>query len=50
LQSDFAGALLQRFSDEKFGFKEWNKTPLNERDQAVKRARAWMQRNNQNIK
>jgi hypothetical protein len=47
---DFAGALLQRFSDEKFGFKEWNKMPLNERDEAVKRARAWMRRNNQSIK
>ena len=39
---DFAGALLQRFSGEKFGFKQWEKMPLPERNVAVARARAWM--------
>lgn len=39
---DFAGALLQRFSEETFGFKQWDKMPLSERNAAVARARAWM--------
>jgi hypothetical protein len=39
---DFAGALLQRFSNENFGFKAWGKMPVAERNAAVARARAWM--------
>ena len=39
---DFAGALLQTFSREKFGFQDWNKMSLPERNAAVARARAWM--------
>ncbi len=39
---DFAGFLLERFSGEKFGYKPWDKMPLDERNAALKRARAWM--------
>lgn len=39
---DFAGALLQKFAGEKFGFKQWDKMSLPERNAAVARARDWM--------
>ena len=39
---DFGGALLERYSGEKFGYKQWDKMPLAERDAALARARAWM--------
>lgn len=44
---DFAGALLQKIANEKFGFREWEKMSLAERDAAVARARAWMERSTQ---
>ncbi len=43
---DFAGALLQKFSLEKFGFKEWDRMSLPDRDAAVARARVWMNKAN----
>lgn len=44
---DFAGALLQRIANEKFGFSELEKMSLADRDAAVARARAWMERSSQ---
>jgi hypothetical protein len=39
---DFGGALLERHSGQKFGYKQWDKMPLPERNAALARARAWM--------
>lgn len=39
---DFAGFLLQKFSGQKFGYKQWDQMPLPERNAALSRARAWM--------
>ena len=39
---DFGGALLERYTGQKFGYKEWDRMPFAERDAAVARARAWM--------
>lgn len=39
---DFGGALLEKYSGEKFGYKQWDKMPLAERNAALARARAWM--------
>ncbi len=39
---DFGGSLLERYTGQKFGYKEWDRMPFAERDAAVARARAWM--------
>jgi len=46
---DFAGALLERVSGEKFGFTQWDKMPLAERNEAVARARDWIKRAPNNV-
>ena len=39
---DFGGALLERYAGQKFGYKQWDKMPLPERNAALARARSWM--------
>ena len=39
---DFGGMLLERHSGQKFGYQQWDKMPLPERDAALARARAWL--------